>query len=344
MDDHSHNFPTQSKLPPEASAVRHQTEIAAWLSLAISIIVLALKVTGYFWTHSQAVLSDALESIVNVITALIALWVMRAVSRPADEDHPYGHGKLEYFSSAFEGGMIAFAAVIIGLEAVKALLVGEKLNELESGMVIVAAAGILNLLLGLHLKKVGQKHNSEALTASGAHVISDVVTTGGVVVGLIAVKISGWVWLDPIFAIGVALFLLKSGYSIVRKAAGGLIDEVDVQALGNLVEALNANKQTGLIDVHDTRIIRSGRFHHVDAHLVVPSFWDAEKVHEESQDYEEKVVQSYKFEGEFAFHVDPCRRFYCSICDVQDCQIRAKPFQGLRKMTVESIVKETIQD
>jgi cation diffusion facilitator family transporter len=317
----------------------HQTISSARISLILSIVILAVKFGAYALTHSQAVFSDALESIVNVITAIIALIVMKLVAEPADAEHPYGHGKLEYFSSAFEGGMIAFAALAIAYEAVKALIMGSEVHDLEVGMVVVAVAALLNFLLGMHLRGVGKKYLSEALMASSAHVLSDVWTTVGIIVGLLLVKVTGWQWLDPAIALAVAVMLAASGVKIVRQAAGGLIDEVDLKAVESLVSALNLHRKPGLIDVHNTRIIRSGRFHHVDAHLVVPDFWDALKVHTESHDFEQKVVATYPFDGEFAFHVDPCRQEFCELCDLESCPIRLKPLVEKRALTVTSVIK-----
>jgi cation diffusion facilitator family transporter len=317
----------------------HPTVTSAWIALIISFVILGLKFGAYTLTHSQAVFSDAVESIVNVVTAIIALIVMKIVAEPADERHPYGHGKLEYFSSAFEGGMIAFAAIAIGYEAIRALIEGIELHELETGMIIVAISAVANLLLGLHLKNTGKKFNSEALLGSGAHVLADVWTTVAVIAGLVLVKFTGWQWLDPCVALLAAFMLGTSGYKIVRRAAGALIDEIDHKVLGHLCRAMNQHRKPGLINVHDTRVIRSGKFHHVDAHLVVPNFWDALKVHSEAHEFEEKVVSTYPYDGELAFHVDPCRQEFCSICDLSECPIRKETFTGLQKMTVKSVIK-----
>jgi cation diffusion facilitator family transporter len=322
----------------------HQTISSAWISLFVSIFITGLKFYAFSITHSQAVFSDALESIVNVLTAIVALIVMKFVAEPADERHPYGHGKLEYFSSAFEGGMIAFAALAIAYEAIRSLIQGPTLKEVEMGMLVVVSAAFLNFLLGMHLKVVGRKYNSLALQASSAHVMSDVITTIGVLIGLMLVKVTGWSWLDPVVALLVAAQLIYSGYLIVRQSAGGLIDEIDLSSLGKLVEAINKNRKVGLIDFHNVRIIRSGKFHHVDAHIVVPDFWETKKVHDECHEFEKKVVELYPFDGEFAFHVDPCQQHYCSICDLADCPIRLRPFSNCRIATVDSVIKGPEKD
>lgn len=310
---------------------------SAWLYLIISVILLVVKASAYALTNSKGILSDAVESIINVIAAVVALIVMKAVAEPADHEHPYGHGKLEFFSSAFEGGMITFAAVAIGFDAIRSLLTGVNVHELEYGMLLMGFSASVNWGLGYYLRQTGRKLKSHALMASSSHVLSDVWTTVGVIGGLILVKLTGLTWLDPLAALTVAILLGFSGIKIVRGSAGGLIDEIDPESLQHLAAALNQHREIGLIDIHNTRIIRSGHFHHVDSHLVVPSFWHVSKVHEVSHNFEKKVVDTYPFDGEFAFHVDPCESEYCSQCNLPDCPIRRRPFEALKTMTVQSI-------
>lgn len=310
---------------------------AAWISALASILIFSIKAIAYKITGSAAILSDALESVVNVIAAGVALGVIRFASQPADEDHPYGHGKAEYFSSAFEGGMIFFAALMIIWQSAKALLSGEPPHQLESGMIVVAVAAILNLFLGLYLKKIGNKYRSEALRASGAHVLSDVWTTAGVILGLGLVLVTKLQWLDPLIAIAVGLQLAFSGYKIVREAMSGLMDEQDEGVINDLAQSLERNRLEGIIDIHKLRVIRAGRFHHVDAHLVVPEYWDVAQVHSLSDDFESAVVSDYEFDGELAFHIDPCKKSYCSRCEVRQCPIRLQPFENRTPFTVKSL-------
>lgn len=307
---------------------------AALISVFASIAIFALKIWAYRQTHSAAVLSDALEGIVNVVASIVALFVVRFAAQPADQDHPYGHGKAEYFSSAFEGGMIFFAALVIGYEAVRALLVGGELHTLEVGLAIIGVAAFLNLALGLYLRRTGIKHKSEALKASGVHVLSDVWTTVGIMLGLGLVLLTGLRWLDPLMAALVALQLGYSGFKIVHESISSLIDKTDEEALGELAAALNKNRATGIIDLHHLRMIRSGSFHHVDAHVVVPEYWDVSKAHNLTHEFEERVVHDYPADGEIAFHVDPCKQLYCVYCDVLDCPIRLSEFKQRKEFTV----------
>lgn len=310
---------------------------AAWISALASLLIFILKIGAYKITGSTAVLSDALESIVNVIAAAVALVVIRFASQPADQEHPYGHGKAESFSSAFEGGMIFFAAIMIIGEAVKALLNQEPTQQLEVGLAIVGVAAVVNLILGLYLKHIGKTHHSQALRASGTHVISDVLTTAGVMIGLALVLVTGVQWLDPVIAILVGLHLAYSGYQIVRESLGVLMDEQDEEILEDLAASLEKNRRSGIIDIHHLRTIRAGRFHHVDTHIVVPEYWDVSHVHEVTHTFEEGVVRDYTFDGELAFHVDPCKKSYCAICDVAACPIRQLPFREGRRFTVKSL-------
>lgn len=312
---------------------------SAWLSFLVSGAVLVIKFWGFWITHSQAVLSDALESIVNVAASLLALFIMKKVSEPADEEHPYGHGKLEYFSSAFEGGLIAFAALAIGFGAVEAMVRGQALHELELGLVLVGLAGILNIFLGFYLVRVGKKHKSEALLASGHHVLTDVWSTVGVFIGLILVKITNWVWIDSVVALFVAALLLVSGYKIVRRSIGGLIDEIEPGALQDLAKCFVSHRRPGIIDIHHLKLIRSGRFHHVDAHLVVPEFWDISQAHAAMEEFEKAVVNSYEYDGEIAFHLDPCERKYCQACDLENCSVRQEKFQQLKTYSAASLIQ-----
>lgn len=298
-----------------------------------------LKFYAYALTESTAILSDAAESVVNVIAAFVAVIVMRVVAEPADEGHPYGHGKLEYFSAAFEGGLIAFASLAIAQEAIRALFRGESLNQLGIGTAILSGAAILNFLLAVFLKRVGSRHNSDALKASGDHVMSDVITTVAVIAGLGIIYFTNIAWLDPLVALAVAAHLGYSGYKIVRRSAGALMDEVEPESLDSLAHAFQKHREPWVIDIHQLKIIRSGHFHHIDGHLVVPSFWDVEKTHQFLHRYEQVVVETYPYDGEIAFHVDPCEKRFCSQCQLENCPIRLREFERQESFSVGRMIK-----
>ncbi|MEK7709248.1 MAG: cation diffusion facilitator family transporter [candidate division NC10 bacterium] len=312
---------------------------AGLISLVVSVVLLAAKYEAYRLTGSTAILSDALESIVNVVAAIFALGGILFAGRPADRNHPYGHGKIEFFSAAFEGGLIAFAAVVILYEVVLSLVVRLQVRELDTGLLIISGAGLANLALGLFLVRTGRKHQSLTLVADGQHVLSDFWTTVGIVVGLLLVRVTGIWWLDPLVAAVVAVNLMWTGFRLVRHAAGGLLDEEDTLLLNRLLGVLGGHVGQGIIRVHHLRAIRAGRFHHVDAHLVVPEFWSVDRAHEVAEDLAERVIRTLGVDGELIFHTDPCHRAYCPMCDLADCPVRREPFRGRPPLTLEEAVQ-----
>lgn len=313
---------------------------AALISLLASFVVLGLKAFAYYKTHSTAVLSDTLESIINVITAIIALFVIHYVSQPADEEHPYGHGKAEYFSAAFEGGLIFFAAVMIVYEGVKALITVVEVHGSDEGLSIIGVATLFNLVLGFYLKKVGEKEKSETLIASGAHVLSDVKTTLGVAIALVIVKLFPQLqWFDPAMAIAVSLHLAWEGFGIVKSSIGALIDETDTESLTLLSTVIKKHRTPTIIDIHHLRAIRSGSFHHIDAHIVVPEFLNIAEAHDQVQIFEKKVVRDYPYDGEIAFHMDPCNQDFCGKCEASNCPVRKRPLNRPYSFSAEDMIK-----
>ena len=312
---------------------------AALISLVVATLILAAKYQAYRLTGSTAVLSDALESIVNVLAAVFALGGLLFAGRPADRNHPYGHGKIEFFSAAFEGGLIAFASILIVYEAVRSLVGGPEVRQIGVGLLIVFGCGLVNLALGLYLVRTGRRYVSLTLIADGQHVLADVWTSAGIIVGLGLVRLTGQAWLDPVVALLVALWLMATGFRLVRHAAGGLLDEEDPLLLKEVLGALQKYVGGGVIRVHHLRAIRSGRFRHVEAHLVVPEFWSVERAHDLSEEVATRVMRDLGAEGEMVFHTDPCHRIYCAMCDLEDCSIRREPFIKQTPLTLEEAVQ-----
>ena len=312
---------------------------AGLISLAVSVVLLAAKYQAYRITGSTAILSDALESIVNVVASAFAVGGIVFAGRPADRNHPYGHGKIEFFSAAFEGGLISFAAVLIVYQAARGLYYGVDVREVDIGLAVVLGAGLANLGLGWFLVRTGRACDSLALVADGQHVISDFWTSAGIVVGLMLVRFTGRGWIDPVVAAIVAASLMGTGFRLVRRAAAGLLDEEDTPLLDRLIGVLERSVGQGIIRVHHLRAIRAGRFHHVDAHLVVPEFWTVDRAHELAEDLAERVIRDLGVDGELVFHTDPCHRIYCRMCDLTPCAVRREAFAGRPPLTVEEAVR-----
>lgn len=310
---------------------------AAQVSLIASVFIMGCKFVAFQVSGSQAIFSDAAESGVNVVAAVLALVVISQAFKPADSKHPYGHGKMEFFSAAFEGGLIACAAVAIFIQAIRALIYGSAVEDLGLGLVLIGVGGLLNLLLGLYLKKIGTKAKSKALLASSAHVLSDLWTSLGIIVGLCLYLVTGWAWVDSVIALLVAVFLIYAGVKIVLEAFRDLLDGTDNGLVESLAAHVERYRLPGMIQIHRARILRSGNFHHIDAHLVVPQFWDVAKAHEKTEKFTRKMMEKYPYEGEVCFHVDPCRKAYCKSCECRRCPIRVEEFVE-RKFLMDEFV------
>jgi len=331
------------RVPPTAAAGVADRTIrlrAGVISLVVAVAIFAVKFVAYQLTGSTAILSDALESIVNIVAAMFTLASLAIASRPADESHPYGHGKVEFLASGFEGGLIAFAALVIVYQAAQALWFERQLLAIDFGLALVIGAGLANLLLGFFLLQAGRRTNSPAIVADGQHVITDFWTSAGVVAGLVLVRITGWQVLDPLVACAVGINLAVVGGRLLRRAVGGLLDESDHDLLGKLTSVIQSVRQPGIIAIHRLRSIRSGGVAHVDAHIVVPRFWMVSQAHDFSDAFELAVVGGVEQDAECIFHLDPCRSVYCENCRVEPCPVRARAFVADRDWSLATLTGE----
>jgi cation diffusion facilitator family transporter len=312
----------------------HDARLSAGrLSLFVGLLVFVSKVTAWLVTGSVAVFSDAMESIVNVVAAVLLVWSLRMAAQPADHDHPYGHGKAEFLSAGVEGALIIVAALLIGVQALRELIVGAVPSNLDTGMALVAGASLVNGGLGLHLIRVGRRTHSLALEADGRHILTDVWTSAGVLLGLLAVQLTGKVWLDPLVALAVAANIVREGLRLVQHAVGGLMDEADVALLDRLAEGLEEGRPPEWIDVHGLRAWRSGAELHADLHLVVPRYFDAERLHQVTEDIEERLRGAAGVPTEAVVHFDPCRPHECGFCEMASCAVRSQAFTSRRPLT-----------
>ena len=262
-----------------ADADRQSLTRFAWLSIGAALLTIGLKTSAYLLTGSVGLLSDALESSVNLVGALMALAMLTIAARPADEEHAYGHGKAEYFSSGVTGALILAAAVSIGVAAVQRLLSPRPLEQLGVGLSISVVAALVNLAVALVLLRAGRRHRSVTLEADGHHLLTDVWTSAGVVVGVGAVALTGWEELDPIVAFAVALNIVWAGVRIVRSSVRGLMDTALPQDSQDTIQRiLEAYKQDG-VEYHALRTRRSGARQFVSLHVMVPGNWTVARGH-----------------------------------------------------------------
>ena len=300
------------------------------VSLAVGALLMGVKFWAWALTGSAAILSDALESIINVVAAGFALATVLGASRPPDRDHPYGHGKLEYFSAGFEGSLIILAAVAIVYEAAGDILAPRPLPDLGLGTVVVAGAGVVNLGLGLLLVWAGRRTGSLAVTADGKHVLTDVITSVGVVAGLVVVHLTGWLWLDGVVACLVAVNILFMGVGIVRQAFAGLMDSTDPELLERICKALSSHRRPAWIDVHRLRARQAGPVVLLDFHLILPRDLSFREVHDELELAEDVIRDEFEGLADVLIHADPCTEESCTECDRDACDWRSADCEAKR--------------
>jgi cation diffusion facilitator family transporter len=252
----------------------------AWLSIAAALATIALKTVAWRITGSVGLLSDAIESVVNLVGGIMALAMLTIAARPADEDHAYGHSKAEYFSSGVEGSLILVAAVSIAIAAVLRLITPKPLEAIGMGLAVSVAASLVNLVVALLILRAGKKHNSITLEANAHHLFTDVWTSVGVVAGVGLVALTKWNWLDPVVALLVAANIVWTGVRIVRRSIAGLMDiSLSSEDIATVRKVLKTYEQTG-IQFHALRTRQAGARKFVSTHVLVPGDWTVQRGHE----------------------------------------------------------------
>ena len=308
----------------------------------IAIILFLVKMIAWYLTNSVAILTDAMESIVNVIAALIGVYSLYVSAKPKDEDHPYGHGKVEFLSAAVEGTLIMVAGLLVIYKATISILIHpHALQKLDYGIILVAATALVNFVAGTICLNMGKKNNSLALIASGKHLRTDTWSTLGIIIGLILLYITKLLWLDSAVAILFSLLIIYTGYKIIRSSIAGIMDEADIELLKKLVGLLNANRRENWIDLHNLRLIKYGGTLHVDCHLTVPWYLSVREAHEEVEALANLVRNEFGEAVELFVHSDDCREFSCRICYKQDCLVRQHAFENRIEWTIDNIIKDS---
>ena len=307
------------------------------ISVVTSIALLFLKFYGYHLTGSAAILSDALESIINVIASAFAFGSIWLASQPADQNHPYGHGKIESFSAGFEGALIILAAVGIFVSAWPKIRHPVALPHLDTGMLLILSTAIVNLVLGGFLIRVGRKTKSLTLIADGKHVLTDVYSTAGVLIGLLLVRWTGWGMLDGIVACLVGINILFAGLMLIRKAFSGLMNAADPELLAEIARVIHANRRECWIDIHQLRAWTSGLFVHIDFHLILPKDFTLEQSHAEAKALEAILKTHFSGNAGILIHLDPCLDTECPICARFSCPTRSSDAVSMPLWSVESM-------
>jgi len=327
MGHHHHHAYTKGNLKIQGVAV------------GVGLLLLIIKFAAWVITGSNAILSDALESVINVLAGSLALFSIYYASRPKDADHLYGHGKMEFISSGFEGLLIIVAGGVIIGKAVYNLIFPHEIEELGVGILLTTAAGLVNFILAIVLIKRGQKTHSVAMEADGKHLLSDAYSTVGMLVGLLLVWYTGQVWIDNLVALMFGALLLRIGYKVTKGALAGILDETDLVLARQFVEILQKNRKDDWIDIHNFRIIKFGSVLHVDCHLTLPWYYTIEQGHKIVESIEELVNTEMNRQVELFVHVDHCLPKSCSLCAKSDCQVRKHAFEAQQKWTLENVLE-----
>jgi cation diffusion facilitator family transporter len=276
----------------------------AFASIGVGVVVLALKYLAYLMTGSVALYSDALESIVNVATAVVALVAIRYSAMPADANHPYGHHKAEYFSVVLDGVLIIIAAIAIFREAWLAYQAPRLLDAPMNGLLVNLGAGVINAAWSCVLIRTGRARRALALVADGKHLLTDVVTSAGVLIGVALAWLTGWSILDPLLAVLVGLNVLWSGWSLIRQSVGGLMDEAVAPDMLDRIRGVISQSGQGALEAHDIRPRQAGRVTFIDFHLVVPGSMTVSEAHTICDEIE-KALRSAVRDATITIHVEP---------------------------------------
>ena len=303
----------------------------------MAVILFIVKIIAYFLTRSVAILTDALESTVNVVAGFISLYGLFVAAKPRDEDHPYGHGKAEFLSAAVEGTLIVTAGLIIIYEAIQHFIHPHSLQKLDYGILLVAVTAVVNFITGRISINIGRKNNSLALVASGQHLITDTWSTVGIIIGLGLIWLTKLIWLDAVVAILFSFFIIYTGYHILRSSIAGIMDEADIELLKKMVALLNSNRRENWIDLHNLRVIKYGGLLHVDCHLTVPWYLNVLEAHQEVEELGRLIKKEFGDSIELFVHTDPCLDFSCLICIKHDCHVRQHPFEKKVEWTLENV-------
>lgn len=311
------------------------------ISFILAVLLFVLKISTYFYTHSQMILSDALESIINIVASGFALFSVQWAKRPKDYNHPYGHGKIEFFAAGLEGALVMLAGIGIIISSAYKLYTGQnEMHAVATGILLTLLSTCVNASIGYLLLKQGKKHQSLILIAEGKHILSDTYSSIAVVLGLLAVKLTHLNWLDSLLSILLALYILWSGYKLVKQAILPLLDTTDDKIIQDIVDTLKAKREPYWIDIHNLRVIQYGGHIHIDCHVTFPRYWTVEQSEAKQTAIEKILAQHSEFSTDIFIHVDPCIDAHCVFCTVENCPVRSAAFLHKPEWNTQTLTKE----
>jgi cation diffusion facilitator family transporter len=309
-----------------------------WILLA-GFLLMGLKLFAWYSTGSVAILSDALESMVNISAGAFALFSLWLASRPSDKEHPYGHGKIEFISALIEGTLVLLAAVGIVVKSISALLHPEPLQALNLGVMITLFCGLVHGILAWILRREARKFRSQTLYAESGHLFSDALSSAALALGLGLMFLYPKPWLDPVISLVFAAYIAFIGIRLIRKSLGGIMDEADPEVLEEVKNICVKARKEEIIDIHNLRVIRYGADIHIDAHVTLPWYWDIQKGHDELELLGNEFRAAFSSSVEVFLHADPCLPSSCKLCELKDCAVRSFPFEHKVEWGLEALCK-----
>jgi cation diffusion facilitator family transporter len=297
--------------------------------------------TTFFITHSLSVLSDTLESVVNIIATIVGSYSMYIAGKPKDKDHPYGHGKAEFISAAFQGTLIIVVGCLIIYESIDSFMHPGTLHNLGNGFWLLIIIALINISTALYVIRIGNKNNSVALVTSGKLFLIDFFTTISVAVGILILIVTHIQKVDSIIAILLGIWVVYDGYKILRASLAGIMDEADLALLENVIAEINANRNDQWIDLHNLRVIKYGSQLHIDCHLTMPWYLNVHEAHIVMDQFTDLIKRKFGDSVEFFIHIDGCMHFSCAICNIQNCEKRQNSFQKKLEWTMENVLANT---
>ena len=306
-----------------------ESRILRWQQVAVGLgfVIVMIKFTAYYFTHSNTILTDALEGIVNIVAGAFALYSLILSSKPKDVDHPYGHGKIEFIATGFEGVLIVIASFLIIWKSILSFFHPEEIHHLEIGVTLIVISGIANFMIGYFLEKKAKEFHSRILEADGQHLKADGYISLAILLGVLVIWLTGIKALDNIFAIIAGLFISYTGLRLMRKSLSGIMDEADTEIVTSIIAHLNSNRQHCWIDIHNMRVIQYGSTLHVDCHVTMPWYYTLEQTHTEIDNIAQLINQFSHYPVEVFIHPDPCLPVSCRLCQVSECAVRQHPFE-----------------
>lgn len=313
-------------------------KVQGWI-VTISFLILCGKFLAFYLTNSVGILTDAMESIVNVVAGLISLYSLRWAAKPRDKDHPFGHGKMELISASIEGLLIAIAGGIIIYEGISRLFSPATVGKLDIGIVVVSIAGLMNYIMGWYSIRMGKKHNSIALVAGGKHLQSDTYSTIGLVIGLTLLYYTQMAWIDSALALIFGSVIIFTGFSILRKTVANLLDRADDELLHSMVQTIEKHRQPDWIDIHNTKIIKYGSYLYIDCDLTLPWYYNVTESHKACENLKGTLVSKFSDRIQVSIHSDPCYMKHCEHCQMSNCTTRQSAFVALEKVELSKLTE-----